>query len=370
MPKHKKLGKTRLGTIVVVFSSSLSNSCFLHTHTHTHTHIQTHVQTQTHKHTPSTPTDKYYYLAKEQGYRSRAAFKLIQLNRKFNFLSNCKVLIDLCAAPGGWLQVAAKELPLSSVIIGLDLIPIRPIRNVTTFDERTGGDITSALCRKVLKRELNNWKADVVLHDGAPNVGGAWSKDAYSQSELVLHSLKLATEFLRKDGTFVTKVFRSTDYNSLMWVFNHFFKKVTATKPASSRNTSAEIFVVCEKYLAPDKIDPKFLDPAHVFKQVTEVRKNVDIFHKKRSGKAHRNRDGYDEALGVGMSRSVDALEFVREVRARSARIYSLRNLMLSLLCHSFISQEDHSNTIEHQTGTLGGTHSPTLGLSKDRVHK
>ena len=157
----------------------------------------------------------------------------------------------------------------------------------------------------------------------------------------MLHSLKLATEFLKKDGTFVTKVFRSTDYNSLMWVFNHFFKKVTATKPASSRNTSAEIFVVCEKYLAPDKIDPKFLDPAHVFKQVTEVRKNVDIFHKKRSGKAHRNRDGYDEALGVGMSRSVDALELY-EVRARSARIPTPQSYVITLvsLIHT---PRDHS---------------------------
>jgi len=253
--------------------------------------------------------DKWYKLAKAQGYRSRAAFKLTQLNKKYGFLEKSTVLLDLCAAPGGWCQVASKYMPKGSQIIGLDLVQMRPIPGVTMYDEFSGGDIMSSKCRSVLKRDLKNKKADVVLHDGAPNVGAAWTKDAYGQSELVLMSCKLACEFLKKGGIFITKVFRSSDYNSLMWVMNKLFGKVESFKPASSRSQSAEIFVVCQNFIAPDKLDPRLLDPKFAFKQVEMLQPVPDVLHKKIKQK--KNRQGYDDAIGQGMFAACSVASFV-----------------------------------------------------------
>lgn len=181
-------------------------------------------------------------------------------------------------------------MPTQSIIIGVDLAPIKPIPRVITFQS----DITTEKCRATIRQHLKHWKADTVLHDGAPNVGTAWVQDAFSQAELVLQSMKLATEFLVEGGTFVTKVFRSKDYNPLLWVFKQLFTSVEATKPPSSRNVSAEIFVVCRGFKAPKRIDPKFLDPKHVFAELTDSTPNNEarVFNPE---KKKRKREGYEE---------------------------------------------------------------------------
>ena len=181
-------------------------------------------------------------------------------------------------------------MPAQSMIIGVDLAPIKPIPRAITFQ----GDITTDKCRATIRQHVKHLKADTVLHDGAPNVGVAWVQDAFLQAELVLQSMKLATDFLKEGGTFVTKVFRSKDYNALLWVFKQLFTTVEATKPPSSRNVSVEIFVVCRGYKAPKRLDLKFLDLKHVFAEVQEPTPNNEakVFNPE---KKKRKREGYEE---------------------------------------------------------------------------
>ncbi|KAF3056599.1 AdoMet-dependent rRNA methyltransferase SPB1 [Daldinia childiae] len=252
--------------------------------------------------------DKWYRLAKEKGYRARAAFKLIQLNKKYGFLEKSKVLLDLCAAPGSWCQVAAEAMPANSLIVGVDLSPIKPIPKVITFQS----DITTEKCRATIRQHLKTWKADTVLHDGAPNVGTAWVQDSFNQAELVLQSMKLATEFLVEGGTFVTKVFRSKEYNKLLWVFNQLFTKVESTKPPSSRNVSAEIFVVCRGFKAPKHLDPRFLDPRAVFAELAEQAPNNEAKVFKPEVKK-RKRGGYEEG-DYTQFKEIPASQFIETI--------------------------------------------------------
>lgn len=197
-------------------------------------------------------------------------------------------------------------MPINSLILGVDLAPIKPIPRTTTFQ----GDITSDKCRATIRQHFKTWKADTVLHDGAPNVGTAWVQDAFSQAELALQALKLATEFLVEGGTFVTKVFRSKDYNALLWVCNQLFSKVDATKPPSSRNVSAEIFVVCRGFKAPKKIDPRLLEPRSVFAELSNPTPNNEakVFNPEVK---KRKREGYEEG-DYTQFREAPASEFVQ----------------------------------------------------------
>lgn len=191
-------------------------------------------------------------------------------------------------------------MPQASIKIGVDLDKIPAIKGCVTFQ----CDITIPKCVTLIKKELKHFQADAVLNDGAPNVGTDWNIDAYAQIELSLHALALATKVLRKGGTFITKIFRSKDYNSFLFILNQLFQKVESSKPSASRSQSAEIFMVCLGYKCPDFIDPKLLDPKYAFEDIEGVKGSGEAGEdttqkiqslKKLIEKKKKNRNGYDE---------------------------------------------------------------------------
>ena len=181
------------------------------------------------------------------------------------------------------------------------------------------GDITTEKCKAQIKAQLQTAMADVVLCDGAPNVGASYDRDAYAQNEIALHSLKCATQHLKRNGTFVTKMYRSSDYSSYIWVVKQLFQNVQAVKPTASRSQSAEIFLVCTGYLDPTSIDPRMLDPQSVFEQVdgaatgggdsaqAKGAKSITIFHKKYDTKK-KNRTGYDMSTMDAAMRNIGSV--------------------------------------------------------------
>ena len=185
--------------------------------------------------------DYFYLKAKEEDYRSRASYKLIQTTRKFQFIKPRDVVVDLGAAPGGWLQVARKIVGAKGFVLGVDLINIKPLEcaNVVTIV----GDIiepeTVDRIAAILPR-----KADIVISDVSPHVSGIWEVDHARQVDLANKSLQIASSVLKGDGNFFVKVFQGELFNSFLRSMKKSFMEVKVIKPKASRKESAEIYVL------------------------------------------------------------------------------------------------------------------------------
>jgi tRNA (cytidine32/guanosine34-2'-O)-methyltransferase len=243
--------------------------------------------------------DAYYRLAKEQGWRARSAFKLLQLDQEFDLFSNVSRVVDLCAAPGSWSQVLSRVLikgetfgreawedelarnrqevfaikpPVSNVrnegrkreprenvrIVAIDLQPMSPLEGITTIKADITHPSTIPLLLKALDPDTHDPsntsaenRVDLVLSDGAPDVTGLHDLDIYVQSQLLFAALNLAICVLKPGGKFVAKIFRAKDVDLLYYQLRLMFEKVTVAKPRSSRASSVEAFVVCEGFGPP-----------------------------------------------------------------------------------------------------------------------
>jgi 23S rRNA (uridine2552-2'-O)-methyltransferase len=185
--------------------------------------------------------DYYYRKAKKEKYRSRAAYKLLQAAQKYCFLKRGDVVLDLGAAPGGWLQAARKIVGKEGFVLGVDLKNMEPLdsTNVHTLVGDVADAETQALIEKILPA-----KADVVASDVSPSISGVWEVDHARQIDLARESLKLALKLLRKDGSFFVKVFQGDMFQNFVGEVRDHFVRVEIIKPAASRSKSAEVFVL------------------------------------------------------------------------------------------------------------------------------
>jgi tRNA (cytidine32/guanosine34-2'-O)-methyltransferase len=208
--------------------------------------------------------DIYYRKAKEEGWRARSAFKLIQINEQFRIFEGVKRVVDLCAAPGSWSQVLSKQLrgegehvDVDVKIVAVDIQQMAPLPGVIQIE----GDITKTSTAQQIIGHFEGQHADLVVCDGAPDVTGLHDMDEYIQGQLLIAALNITTHVLKPGGTFVAKIFRGKDVSLLFSQLRIFFPSVVCSKPRSSRNSSIEAFVVCQNYNPPAGYKPTMANP-------------------------------------------------------------------------------------------------------------
>ena len=186
-------------------------------------------------------SDDYYYLkAKYKGYRSRASYKLLEIEQKFNIFQKNQIILDLGAAPGGWSQVASRKVGRTGKVLAIDKAYISPFKeenieiiNRDIFDEELKNFI-----------EENYGEIDVLLSDCSPNISGDYSRDHYTQIYLANRALDLSQSLLKIGGCFVCKLFQGKELQDFSNRTKEIFETIKLFKPKSSRKKSAEIYII------------------------------------------------------------------------------------------------------------------------------
>ncbi len=189
--------------------------------------------------------DYYYQKAKAENYRSRAIYKLSQTARTYRFIRRGDVVVDLGAAPGGWIQAARKIVGKTGFILGVDLKPIEPFPQV--YIRTLVADFTEPGTLQHIMDFLPR-KADVVLSDASPNISGIWEIDNARQIDLANQALKVTLSLLRPSGNFFVKVFEGNMLSGFMKKVKKNFEVVKIIKPKASRAKSSELYLLAMKF--------------------------------------------------------------------------------------------------------------------------
>ena len=187
--------------------------------------------------------DQYRKLAKEQGYRSRSAYKLLEINNKYNLIKPNDTILDIGCAPGGWLQVAKKIAGPDGTIVGIDISPIKSIMGVSTMQV----DIEDKDAIDKIRKNYP-FSFDVVLSDLSPKVSGIWHFDHERQISLTLVALQITSKLLKRGGNAIFKIFDGSYSGDARREAAKIFLKVSSSKPKASRQKSSEFYIVCSSF--------------------------------------------------------------------------------------------------------------------------
>ncbi|MCW9052138.1 MAG: 23S rRNA (uridine(2552)-2'-O)-methyltransferase RlmE [Motiliproteus sp.] len=188
--------------------------------------------------------DHYVQKAKDEGYRSRASFKLLELDQKDKLFRPGMTVVDLGAAPGGWSQVAAQQVGDQGVVVASDILPMDSMAGVTFVQ----GDFTEESVYEAILDAVDGRPVDLVISDMAPNMSGMAAVDQPKAIYLVELALDLSRQVLKPNGIFLAKVFQGEGFDSLLSEMRQSFTKVQSRKPESSRARSREIYQLCRGF--------------------------------------------------------------------------------------------------------------------------
>jgi 23S rRNA (uridine2552-2'-O)-methyltransferase len=196
--------------------------------------------------------DYYYQKAKAENYRSRATYKLSQTATKYQFIKRGDIVIDLGAAPGGWIQAARKIVGKRGLVLGVDLKPIEP------FTQEYVRTIVADMTEPETLQQITDFlprKADVVISDASPNISGIWEVDHARQIDLANQALQIALKLLRPSGNLFVKVFEGNMLRGFVKTVEKHFEVVKLIKPKASRAKSSEMFLLAMKLKAPSHVE-------------------------------------------------------------------------------------------------------------------